>query len=217
MKKISLLLALLTCATVTHNSFTISIPDLSASEMPSSYPPQEENDKQEHNDEYDIKKEVRKFRKKHGKPKIDQRASHHYEDYNSILDSIEKHGLAAINSNKTESQCEGMQKSNLLDIAIEWDYQPLVKFLLQHGAHLNKATKYLSSAKSGYTILYPIEQVESVKMAQYLEDNGADLSVLFDKLDSSHIKNNPKLREYVEKKKSEYHNSNKPTDAKIQQ
>src|SRR5436190_4923519 len=68
MKKISLLLAFLTCATVTHNSFTISSADPFASEMPSSYPPQERDDKQEQKEEkdnqYDFQRELRKFKEK---------------------------------------------------------------------------------------------------------------------------------------------------------
>lgn len=203
MKKISLILTLLTCATATHNSFTMSMPDPFVSErMPTSYPPREGNDKQEHNDEYDIKKEVRKFREKHGKPKTDplflryhdktwtkasedeyleSLANSYAKIKNEILDSIEKNGSAAIDSFLTDiGENQGLVST--ISIAVENNDLPFVKFLLQHGANPNRPTELHYVTRYGLMCktFYPIDGIRTVKMQQYLEDNGTDVSRLFD-------------------------------------
>src|SRR5687767_12523340 len=130
MKKISLLLALLTCATATHNSFS----------------------------KYDIKKEVRKFRKKHGSPKIDPAnkgnnygEENYAKEKNEILNLIEKYGSNAINMD----QIPGLEREggsftdNPLTLAIGAEDKPFIKFLLQHGVDPNKAISYSFYTREG--------------------------------------------------------------------
>lgn len=222
MKRISVLLGLLSCITATYNSFTTQ-------DFTQDTPDQK----------YDIKKAARKFRKKHGKPKIDPHFKRYHYEYscitedeelkswaednaktrNKILYSIEEHGSEAIHSDKMGTDYSkfvgGSGELDVLSIAVESNYIPLVKFLLQHGANPNKGTVLHSwHGKSGmqYKTYYPIERIRTPEMAQFLEENGTDLSPLFNEpANILRIKNDPDLCEYVEKKKAEYHNLNQRT------
>ncbi len=130
-------------------------------------------------------------------------AKSYLREKNAILDAIEKHGLEAIN-NRAD-----LNPLIPLFVAIHNDDPNLVEFLLQHGADINKA-----SISPGFTIyggvpdgiFYPIQNFRSLKMLQYLEENGADLSPLFNNPSpySLPLDSTPELSKYIEKKKAEY-------------
>jgi ankyrin repeat protein len=194
--------------------------------------------KHSNNNHYDVKEAARKFREKHGKSQIDpfwlryysefymvtkdqyleSQAKYNAEAKNEILDAIEKNGSDAINSTITEQDPWGPGELPLT-VAIHLNDQPLVKFLLQHGANPNKATTYSYRTAHGlqHQTVYPIEYIHSVKMAQYLKENGADISPLFnDPSNSLRIEHTPDLLEYVEKERTEFNKQNQLLDAKIQ-
>lgn len=181
----------------------------------------DDSSKQSNNGGYDVKEAARKFRKKHAvdnlehndKPKCHpmlvegERISSRKAIRDSIIDLVEKNGLEYIYQNNTTGSLWGWDLEHLvpLEVAIEENDKPLVKFLLQHGAKLNEPIDF----GSGMTH-YAIENVCTIEMAQYLEENGADLSPLFKQLHSWQIKELPELHEYLKNRKADFHKQNQP-------
>lgn len=180
--------------------------------------------KQSNNGGYDVKEAARKFRKKHvndsmgidpqgvnnleykGKPV--ERIMHVEGQVitsrkairDSIIDLVEKDGLEyAHKNNNSPTWGFDLELMPPLTVAIKENDKPLVKFLLQHGAKLNEPISSRSSFSSEKFTYHPIEGASTVEMIQYLKENGADLSPLFNKIDAFRIR----VEEGLNEKKAE--------------
>ena len=224
MKKIFLLLTILSLAAITNQLDAISFHGT----VPISGIPPSDREKDSNNSGYDVREAARKFREKHGKPKInpldlrdykkypqdreteseylERKARYYAELKNEILDSIEEHGHQAIISDTIErtETIHGWTWTPPLNSAIKANDLPFIKFLLQHGADPNQGSeKILFNGGPHSTTVYPIEYVHSPETAQYLKENGADLSPLFDySFNHPFIKKHPTLRKYLDKEKA---------------